>query len=322
MDRTSDRAPDRVADLDVRRLRVLREVALRGTIAAAAASLGYTPSAISQQLSALERETASTLVRRAGRGLQLTAAGQLLVERTEAVLVALEEARAALELTRTQIAGEIRLAAAGSVARALVVPMVADVSAEYPELRVTMLAYEPEESVRELRLGALDVVVAFEYDHARSRPEPDLVRTDLFCEDMLVVAPAGRYTPPVALADLEHEVWAAEPTTSSCGHALRSACRAVGFEPDIRFESREVGVLLGAVGAGAVSLLPRLGTVGVPVDVDVLPIGDVPTRRYVYAARRRGETLRPGVALVLDRLQEVAAGYATNGAAMSVQNRS
>src|SRR5215471_7932084 len=107
-------------ELDVRRLRVLREVALCGTVTAAAESLGFTPSAVSQQLSALERESGVTLLERAGRRVRLTDAGQVLVRHTEPVLAALEEAQAALEESRDSIAGDMRIAAAGSIARTLV----------------------------------------------------------------------------------------------------------------------------------------------------------------------------------------------------------
>src|SRR5438874_10191598 len=121
-------------ELDVRRLRVLREVALRGTIAAAADALGFTPSAISQQLSALQRETGATLIERAGRRVRLTQEGHVLVDRTERVLVALDEAQAALEQARPTISGELRVAASGSVARAFVIPVIAEVARAWPRL--------------------------------------------------------------------------------------------------------------------------------------------------------------------------------------------
>jgi DNA-binding transcriptional LysR family regulator len=294
-------------ELDVRRLRVLREVALRGTIASAADSLGFTPSAISQQLSALERESGSILLERTGRRVRLTDAGQLLVERTEPVLVALEEAQAALEESRITIGGELRVAAGGSLARAFVVPSLAEVATKYPQLKITLLEYESDDSLRELRLGQLDIVVTHEYDHERRPPEPELVRVELFAEDMLVAAPAGLFDGPVALADLKGEIWAADPPTNSCGRAVRSACRAVGFEPDVRYNSNEYGVLLAAVvHGGAVALMPRLGLTGAPPEVDILPVADLPTRRIVFAARRRGDPPRPGVTVVLDHLQASA----------------
>src|SRR5919204_2908921 len=154
-------------DLDVRRLRVLREVALRGTLAAAAESLGFTPSAISQQLSTLQRESGAALLERRGGRVRLTQAGQILVERTEPVLIALDEARAALEESRGTVAGELRVAAAGSVARALVIPVLAQVARASPRLHVELLQYGPDDSLREVRLGELDVVVAHEYEHER-----------------------------------------------------------------------------------------------------------------------------------------------------------
>jgi DNA-binding transcriptional LysR family regulator len=294
-------------DLDLRRLRVLREVALRGTIVAAADALGFTPSAISQQLTALERESGSVLLERIGRGVRLTDAGQVLVERTEPVLVALEEAKAALESSRTTIGGEIRLAASGSLARAFVIPTIANVARRYPQLKVTLLEFEADESLRELRLGQLDIVVTHEYDHERRPPEPELVRLDLFAEDMLVAAPVGRFDGSVLLTDLKDDVWAADPPTNACGRAVRSACRAAGFEPDVRYNSNEYGVLLAAVvNAGAVALIPRLGLDSPPAGVEVLEVADLPTRRLVFAARRRGDPPRPGVTSVLDHLCEAA----------------
>src|SRR3954454_11575426 len=163
-------------DLDVRRLRVLREVALRGTVAAAADALGYTASAISQQLSALERECGSVLLERAGRRLKLTDAGQLLVERTEPVLAALEEAKAALEESQTTLAGDMRVASFGTAATSLVMPVVAALGASHPELRVVVDEHELEGGVRELRLGGLDLVIAHEYDHAPTALEAEVVR--------------------------------------------------------------------------------------------------------------------------------------------------
>jgi molybdate transport repressor ModE-like protein len=295
-------------DLDVRRLRILREVALRGTITAAAGSLGFTPSAISQQLSALERESGTALLERAGRRVRLTFAGQSLVEQTGLVLAALEEAQAALESARAAVGGELRLAAAGSVAQALVMPVAAELTAAYPRLRVTVAEHDPDDSLRELRLGGLDVVVAHEYDHDRRSPERDLARVDLLDEEMLVAAPPGRFTGPVALADLAAEIWAAEPAASTCGRAVRGACRGSGFEPDIRYVSGETGVVLAAVlTAGAVALVPRLVLTGPPPGIQILPLADAAIRRRVYAAYRRGSMNRPSVALVLARLQAASA---------------
>jgi DNA-binding transcriptional LysR family regulator len=356
-------------ELDVRRLRILREVALRGTISAAAASLGFTPSAISQQLSALERECGTVLLERAGRRVRLTFAGQSLVEHTGPVLAALEEARAALESSRTAVGGDLHIAASGSVAQALVLPVAARLAAAYPRLRLTVAEHDPDQGLRELRLGGLDVLVAFEYDHDQRAPEPDLVRADLLTEQMLMAVPASWTGPavpaalaapaglgaragpggesgpvsraglggesgpvsragpaaaaglvtgagpagwagPVALADLAGEIWAAEPAANTCGRAVRAACRAAGFEPDIRYVSAETGVVLAAVRtAGAVALIPSLGLAAPPPGVRILPLADASIRRRVFAAYRRGSAGRPSVALILSELR-AAAGLA------------
>jgi DNA-binding transcriptional LysR family regulator len=294
-------------ELDVRRLRVLREVALRGTVTAAAESLGFTPSAISQQLSALERESGTVLLERPGRRVSLTDAGQALVRSTEPVLAALEEAQAALEQSRETVSGQLRVAASGSVARALVIPVAARLGAGHPQLRVSVVESGPD-STRELRLGRLDVVVSHEYTRDRPGEEPELVRVELFTEDMLAAVPAGLLAPPVRLADLAGQVWAAEPVESTCGRAVRAACQAAGFEPDIRYVSSEPPVLLSAVrSAGAVALLPRLALAQPAPGVDIQPVADPAIRRRVFAACRRGSIRRPAIALLLDELR--AAGH-------------
>ena len=301
-------------DLDVRRLRVLREVALRGTLAAAAESLGFTPSAISQQLSTLQRESGAALLERRGGRVRLTQAGQVLVERTEPVLIALDEARAALEESRGTVAGELRVAAAGSVARALVIPVLAQVARASPRLHVELLQYEPDDSLREVRLGELDVVVAHEYEHERRPTQRGLVRVALFAEDLQVVAPAGRFAAPVTLPDLASEVWAAEPPDSACGRALRSACRAAGFEPDVRYNSSESAAVFSAVAcAGAVSLVPSLSCTNHPPGVVIVPLAGAPTRRFVFAAHRPGNPVRPSIRLMIDGLKQATRDITTLG---------
>lgn len=300
-------------ELDVRRLRVLREVALRGTVTAAAESLGFTPSAISQQLSALERESGTVLLERPGRRVSLTEAGQALVRSTEQVLAALEEAQAVLEQSRETVSGQLRVAASGSVARSLVIPVAARLNARYPRLRVSVLECGLE-STRELRLGRLDAVVSHEYTRDRSSQESELTRVELFTEDMLAAAPAGLLAPPVRLTDLAGQVWAAEPPESTCGRAVRAACRTAGFEPDIRYVSSEPPVLLSAVrAAGAVALLPRLALAQPQPGVDVQSVTDPAVQRRVFAACRRGSSRRPAIALLIHELQ--TAGHLPTAAA-------
>ena len=165
--------------LDVRRLRVLRELAARGTIAATADALGYTAPAVSQQLAALEREAGVALLEKNGRGRRLTPAGEDLVARTEGILRQLEAAEAALERTTTHVAGVLRCAAFASAHRILLPRAIAALAAGHPDLRVTTRDMEPEESLPALKLGELDVVLAQEYAFAPNPADPALERTDL-----------------------------------------------------------------------------------------------------------------------------------------------
>ena len=175
--------------LDVRRLRVLRELAARGTIAATADALGYTAPAVSQQLAALEREAGVELLEKNGRRRRLTPAGEELVARTEGILRELEAAEAALEATTTQVAGVLRCAAFASAHRVLLPQAIAALTAQHPDLRVTTEDMEPEDSLPALKLGELDLVLAQEYAFAPNPPDPALERTDLLDDPLRVALP-------------------------------------------------------------------------------------------------------------------------------------
>src|SRR4051794_8582042 len=149
--------------LDLRRLRLLRELAHRGTISAVASALQYSPSAVSQQLALLEKEAGVPLLERAGRNVRLTAAGQLLVGHADALLARVEEAEAELEATAEQITGTVRIAAIQSAGLYLLAPALRRLAAEHPALRVEVTDAEPESSMPALALGSLDLVLADEY---------------------------------------------------------------------------------------------------------------------------------------------------------------
>src|SRR5262245_47654607 len=175
--------------LDVRRLRVLREVAARGTIAAASRSLAYTPSAVSQQLAALEREAGVDLLDRGGGRIALTEAGRGLVRRTEGILDDLEAAEAELEATASQVGGTVRIAAFPSAGRALLAPALARLRDEHPLLDACLDELEPEASLPALRMGEVDVAVSHENARHPASSEPRLQREDLFEEPLLAALP-------------------------------------------------------------------------------------------------------------------------------------
>lgn len=302
--------------LDVRRLRLLREVALRGTIAAAADALAFTPSAVSQQLTTLEREVGADLLERSGRSVRLTDAGRLLVEHAEVVLGDLERAEAALEASLVSVCGTVRMSAFASVTTAVIGPAIASLATSLPDLTVEVVEGDGETALRELQLGELDLVVAHEYSHASRPREAVLDRRELFREPLSVVVPPGRFPPgvPIALEALVDETWAMAPEASDCGAAVREACRTAGFEPQVRYAFAEFGVVLGLVAAGlAVSLLPDLAFASDPGPYDVHPVKGRSFERRIFVASRRGSRRRPALVAVIEALDAAAAVHRQGG---------
>ena len=158
--------------LDLRRLRLLRELHARGTIAAVAAALQYTPSAVSQQLAVLEREAGRPLLQRVGRGVRLTDDALILVGHAEALLDRAERAEAELAAGAGRVAGRARIASFQSMALRLAVPAMQHLTVEAPELRCELVEAEPEQSLPALALGDVDLVLADEWQHSHGRGRP------------------------------------------------------------------------------------------------------------------------------------------------------
>ncbi len=295
--------------IDVRRLQVLRQVALRGTIAAAAEALAFTPSAVSQQLATLERETGTELLERSGRSVRLTDAGRVLVKHAEAILLELDNAESALQSLSHDVAGTLHVGAFASVTAAVLVPAMTRLARKYPDLYVTIHDVDPSEALRDLRLGELDVVVSHEYDHMMQPTEPGTERRLLFTEPMYALTPPGRLPPgaSVDLADLAADRFGAAPMSSDCGRAVREACRAAGFEPDVRFNFNEFPLLLDVVRAGlAVALLPALALAGDTNGCEVHPLSAGGFSRRIFTAFRPGCGARPTVAALLAAVTDAA----------------
>src|ERR671929_538128 len=148
--------------LDVRRMRVLREVALQGSFSAAAEALSFTQSAVSQQIAALEREAGTVLVERSARGVRLTEAGEAVVRHTEAILARLAEAEAELEAIAGLRGGRLRLAAFESAGSTLMPLAIAAFRERHPAVELSMTLAEPEDSLPQLRAGELDIALTFD----------------------------------------------------------------------------------------------------------------------------------------------------------------
>jgi len=302
--------------LDIRRLRLLRELSARGTIGAVAEALSYSPSAVSQQLAQLEREAGVPLLERAGRNVRLTAAAQTLVGHTDAMLARMEEAEADLEATAEQLTGTLRVATIQSAGLYLLAPALRRLSAEHPALRVEAADAEPEDSMPALALGSLDLVLGDEYPFLPRPPDPRLDVQPLLEEHFRVMLPRGHPLAaaggPVPLAALRDEPWAVGRAGTHYAELAIRACRALGgFEPDVRHRSTDLLILLALVAAGqAVTLLPDLVRAGREPNVVACDVAEAPLTRTVFSAIRRGSVRRPALRALRAALASAAAATA------------
>jgi DNA-binding transcriptional LysR family regulator len=300
--------------LELRRLRLLRELHARGTIAAVADALQYTPSAVSQQLAVLERETGLALLERAGRGVRLTDAAVVLAGHAEALLARAELAEAELAAAAGTVAGRARIASFQSVALRLAVPALEALAREANGLRCELVEAEPEASLPALALGDVDLVLADEWRHQpRARP-PGIDRLDLHLDTVSVVLPedhpAARSGRAVPLAGLAGAAWTTGHREAGWDEVTVRTCRALGgFDPDIRFRTNDSVIALAVVASGqAVALLPDLVGADAHPGVAVRTIAEGSVHRTIFAATRTADARRPSVRALLRAVE--AAGSA------------
>jgi DNA-binding transcriptional LysR family regulator len=299
--------------LDVRRMRVLREVAVRGSFSAAAEALSFTQSAISQQIAALEREAGTVLVQRNARGVRLTEAGEALVRHADAILARLGEAEAELEAIAGLRGGRLRLAAFESAGATLMPLAIAAFRSEHPGVELSMILAEPEDSAPLLKSGELDLAIGFD---SRVRAEADgIARQHLLSDPMFLVLPADHpfaHKRNVRLADFAEDPWIAGATACECNRLIGRACAVAGFEPRIAFETDDYTAMQGFVAAGVgVSLIAELGLSSVRDDIVVRGLGRETPVREIYAATLVDAHRTPATQAMLDILAAVAAGYET-----------
>ncbi|GAA2809503.1 LysR substrate-binding domain-containing protein [Kribbella solani] len=250
--------------IDLHRLRLLREVHGRGTVHGAARALGYSPSAISQQLAVLEREAGTRLLERVGRNVRLTAAGEVLVRHASVLLEGVEAAEAELAAVAAgRVAGVVRIASFQSAFIRVVAPAIRRLAGTHPEIRVEASELEVEQAAPALRLQQLDVMVGDEYDGQPRAVHADLRREQLLREQIRIVLPADHpeaTAERVPLVNLRELAWAAcQPGTGHREMTVRVCRELGGFEPDVRYSSDDFLILLELVRTtGAVALLPDL----------------------------------------------------------------
>jgi DNA-binding transcriptional LysR family regulator len=288
--------------LDVRRLRLLTELSRRGTIAAVARTVGYTPSAVSQSLAQLEREAGVALLERDGRRVRLTPAAAQLVERADRVLAELDAAEQELAAQHEGVHGSVVIGAFPSAAASIVVPAVKDLAARFPELVATVREHEPEDGIPLLRAGELDLLISESYDDIPPAPAGGLEAHPLMIEPMLLVLPPD--SDARSPRDLPDASWIGGLPGTQFATMVERVGRAAGFTPRIVHRADDQTLHLALVEAGlGVGLLPALAC---PPERNLRYVPLEQPRRHVTALARRGAARRPAVAAALEAMRGVS----------------
>jgi DNA-binding transcriptional LysR family regulator len=296
--------------LNVARLRMLKEVAYRGSFSAAALALDYTQSAVSQQIAALEAEVGLTLLERHPRGVSLTAAGQTLVGHAEGVFAQLDAAEAALSEIAGLRGGRLRMASFPTAGGTLMPVAIAAFRSSYPGVELSLVEGEPEEIAPRLPAGELDLALLFEFE-GESLLGEDMTRAELLEDPMYLALPRAHRIASrdrVRLEDLRNEAWVQTSSASPCARHVVRCCHAAGFEPNVAFESDDYNTVQGLVAAGVgVALIPQLALSVVRDDIITRALSPSPPIRQVIAGAPAGARLVPAATAMLRILEEQAA---------------
>ena len=298
--------------LDLRRLRLLKEFAERGTITATAAALGYTPSAVSQQLAALEREAGTALLDRTARSAELTDAGLRLASHAESILAAVEEAEADLTAAAREPSGRVSVAAFPSAAAAFA-PALARSLRVHPGLTLLLRQTPRVEGLRQVSSAEVDVALVDDWSGGLAGSEPTLLRFYPLVRDPLVlVVPRGhRLADPAEPVDLrqlrETSRWMAAPAGEPSRQAVDRLLAGAGGAPPVPWEFEGLGTILSLVARGiGIAAVPRLALAAGEARVVVRELPEGSPAREVYAVARAASVRRPSVAVILTALHDGA----------------
>lgn len=295
--------------LDVRRLRLLRELKIRGTLAEVADALQYSPSSVSQQLAILEKEAGVELLRKTGRRVQLTPQAEVLVAHTAHLLETLEQAEADLAASLTTVTGTVRIAVFQSAALALMPDALTRMSSSYPEVRVEITQREPETALHETWARDFDLVIAEQYPGHAAPHYAELDRVALTSDAIrLAVPPPSPDRPAIrSLADTADLAWVMEPRGAASRHWAEQSCRSAGFEPDVRFETADLQAQIRLIESGnAVALMPDLVWTGRGTTAQLINLPGDP-HRTVFTSVRRSSAGRPALLAAREILSQTAA---------------
>ncbi|GAA1376960.1 LysR family transcriptional regulator [Streptomyces beijiangensis] len=297
--------------LNLERLRTLDAVARHGSVSGAAEGLHVTTSAVSQQLTKLEREAGQPLLAKNGRGVRLTDAGRLLADHAARILSQVEIAQSDLEAQRGRVVGDLRLAAFPTGARGLFPSALSALRAEHPQLRVSSQEMEGEDAVRAVVRGDLDVAVVIDW-YNKPTPMPEGMAKRALLDDFADVAlPADHPLAGRAEVDLEdfaEDEWITWPEGEFCWEWLMFTLGGKGIEPRVAHVAGEHATQMALIAAGlGVAIAPRLGRGPLPDGVVAVPVRSAMCR-HVYAIWRADADRRPSIRAVVDALY--AAGVA------------
>ncbi|HYM82737.1 MAG TPA: LysR family transcriptional regulator [Candidatus Dormibacteraeota bacterium] len=289
--------------LDTWRLQLLREVARRGTVRAAAEAMSVTPSAVSQQLRVLEAEAGVALLERQHGRVRLTAAGDMLARHADAITSAIALAESELATFREEVAGTLRIAAFPTAARALLPAVIGELGRAHPRLRITLRDLESDESILALLADDVELAVVDEYDDATRLVEPALELIPLLDDPLYLATPPGADRPSSGSV-LAHgdEHWIMDTESSNIYAALDRYFRRAGFVPNVRSNCRDYGVIIALVEAGlGVAVLPGLAVKHLVTRARLAPLDPSLHRRVLIAVKPERKS-HPAVAAMVDAL--------------------
>jgi DNA-binding transcriptional LysR family regulator len=298
--------------LDVKRMRILREVAEQGSFSAAADALHLTQSAISQQVATLERETGTTLIQRSKRnGVLLTEPGRALIAHADAVICRLEEAERELADIAGLRAGRLRILTFPTAGATLSARAIGTFGKRHPEVELVLAEAEPEDAIPQLRRGEWDLALVYDFEYVPLEEQRDLERHFLLEERMQVALPkdhalAGQAS--IRLEELSGENWICGMAPCSCGENVRRSCRNSGFEPRIGFQSDDYQVHMSLVAAGlGISMMPELLLTGRHPSLRFLDVVPEPPMRRIWALTLASDMRAPAAEEMLEVLRSESA---------------
>ncbi|GAA3274261.1 LysR family transcriptional regulator [Paenarthrobacter aurescens] len=300
--------------IDISALRALVAVELHGSVVAASDVMGFSPSAVSQQIKKLEKQTGVIVLERNGRGVLLTERGLALAGYGRRIMGELEELQATLLADPSKPSGLLRLVAFSTACRGLVGPMLGRMSSEHPALNVTVLAEDPREAVQRVATGEAELAVVHNWNSVPLVIPENLVLEDLCIDqaDVLLNSThplSGRAS--VEREDLLEETWISTPAGAICNEALLQIFAGLGKVPDIRIYDPDFSTHIAMVEQGvAVALVPRLGRPPLPGNVVAIPVINPVQQRSVGVVYRKTMTASPNIRMAVGMLREISGGLA------------